>query len=125
MRQNNVIHYRQNRYAMPKGTYFPGRKARIEADEENETVEFCDSNSGELERALAYCTERELFSTNDFRYTLEYFRREEPCATHGEEIKLPTKYSVVRVQIRTLGTYNATTSNEPALVRPREDGGYR
>ena len=187
VRPNNVIHYRQNRYAVPKGTYFPGRKARIEADEEKGTVEFYDSNSGErlashrihygvgkgvglpknserfketkyealmiqvmerfegvpcakayierivekypryvrdqlsiisktqqlytkeeLERALAYCTERELFSANDFRDTLEYFRREEPAAAHGEEVKLPVKYSIVRAQIRPLCTYNAT-----------------
>lgn len=194
VRPNNVIHYRQNRYSVPKGTYFPGRKARIEADNEKGTVDFYDSESGELlvshhihygvgkgvglpknserfketkyeallvqvmerfegypcakeyvdriverypryvrdqlsiisktqqryskeelERALVYCTERELFSANDFRDTLEYFRREEPAVTHGEEVRLPVKYSVVRAQIRSLCIYNATTAGGDTL----------
>ena len=184
IRPTNVVHYRQNRYAVPKGTYSPGRKARIEADEENGTVTFYDSESGELlavhaihygvgkgvglprnaerfkeikyealkvtvsqwfdsipggavyieriiekypryirdqlsiirktqelyskpelERALAYCTERELYSANDLRDALEYFRREEPlCVTL--EIKLPVKYSAIRAEVRPLSAYN-------------------
>lgn len=189
VRPNNVVHYRQNRYSVPKGTYFPGRKARIEADNEKGTVEFYDSESGELlashhihygvgkgvglpknaerfketkyeallvqvlERfenatlakdyidriiekypryvrdqlsiiskaqqryakeelvqALGYCTERELFSANDFRDTLEYFRREEPSAAVAEAIRLPVKYSAVRAQVRSLRAYDATTA---------------
>ena len=194
VRPNNVVHYRQNRYSVPKGTYFPGRKARIEADNEKGTVDFFDSESGELlashnihygvgkgvglpknserfketkyeallvqvverfegnqlaidyidrivekypryvrdqlsiiskaqqryskeelEQALNYCTERELFSANDFRDTLEYFRREEPSSALAEEIKLPVKYSVVRAQVRSLRTYNATTAGGDSL----------
>lgn len=185
VRPTNVVHYRQNRYAVPKGTYTPGKRARIEADEEKGTVTFYDSVSGELlavhaihygvgkgvglprnaerfketkyealkatvlqwfedvpealayierlmekypryvrdqlsiirktqelytkselHRALAYCTERELYSANDLRDTLEYFRREEPL-TVAVEIRLPIKYSAVVAEIRPLSTYNA------------------
>lgn len=185
IRSTNVVHYRQNRYAVPRGSYAPGRRARIETDEEKGTVTFYDSENGELlathdihygvgkgvglprnserfketkyealkaavllwfddmpgagryiehivakypryvrdqlsiirktqelytkpelERAIAYCLERELVSANDLRDTLEYFRREEPLATLIE-IKLPAKYSVVRAEVRPLGAYHA------------------
>jgi len=184
VRQTNVVHYRQNRYAVPKGTYVPGRRARIEADDEKGTVAFYDSESGELlashaiqygvvgkgvglpknaerfketkyealkvtvlqwfdgiseaegyierivekypryvrdqlsiirktqelytkselERAIVYCTERELYSANDLRDTLEYFRREEPLSI-AIEIRLPVKYSAVRAEVRPLDAY--------------------
>jgi transposase len=185
VRPTNVVHFRQNRYAVPKGSYFPGRKARIEADEEKGSVTFYDSESGELlashnihygvgkgvglpknaerfketkyeelkvsvmtwfgdipeasgyiericdkypryirdqlsiirktqelytkpelERALVYCTERELFSANDFRDTLEFFRRDQPRATVTVKITIPVKYSAVRAEIRPLSTYS-------------------
>jgi len=48
VRTDNVVHYRQNRYAVPRGTYSPGRKARIEADEEKGTVTFYDAETDEL-----------------------------------------------------------------------------
>ena len=183
VRPSNVVHFRQNRYAVPKGTYTPGRKARIEADDEKGTVSFYDSVSGELlashtihygvgkgvglprnaerfketkykalkavvtqwfedvpeaarfleriiekypryvrdqlsiirktqelyskpefKRALGYCVERELFSANDLRDTLEYFRREEPF-TVSIAISLPLKYSAVQAEIRPLSVY--------------------
>jgi hypothetical protein len=183
VRPTNVVHYRQNRYAVPKGTYTPGRRARIEADEEKGIVSFYDCESGELfavhaihygvgkgiglprnaqrfketkydvlkaavlhwfdgipwaapyvehivlkypryvrdqlsiisktqelytkpelERAIVYCTERELYSANDLRDTLEYFRREEPIAVTAQ-IALPSKYSTVRAEIRPLSAY--------------------
>jgi transposase len=185
IRPTNVVHYRQNRYAVPKGTYFPGRKAHIEADEEKGTVSFYDSESGELlashtiyygvgkgvglprnaerfretkyqalkikvlqwfegtphasvyierlvekypryirdqlsiirraqelytkqevERAIVYCTGRELYSANDLRDALEYFRREEPLTAAGI-IKLPVKYSAVRAEVRPLSAYTS------------------
>jgi hypothetical protein len=169
---------------MPKGTYVPGRRARIETDEEKGTVAFYDTESGELlavhaiyygvgkgiglprnaerfketkyealkatvlqwfedvpettaylarvmgkypryvrdqlsiirktqelytkpelERALVYCSERELYSANDLRDTLEYFRREEPL-TIALEIRLPVKYSAVRAEVRPLSAYS-------------------
>jgi transposase len=184
VRSSNVVHFRQNRYAVPRGTYFPGRKARIEADEEKGTVAFYDSVSGDLlashlicygvgkgiglarnsqrfkdtkhkalkaavlqwfedvpgadafieriaqkypryvrdqlsiirktqefytkpefKRALDYCIGRELYSANDLRDTLEYFRREEPVAL-SVVISLPLKYSVVRAEVRPLSVYN-------------------
>jgi transposase len=48
VRPTNVIPYLQNRYQVPKGTHFPGREARIEADETSGTVSFHDSKTGEL-----------------------------------------------------------------------------
>jgi transposase len=48
VRPDNVVHYRQNRYAVPRGTYSPGRKARIETDEEKGTVTFYDAVTDEL-----------------------------------------------------------------------------
>lgn len=184
VRPTNVVHFRQNRYAVPKGTYSPGRKARIEANDEKGTVTFHDSESGELlaihdihygvgkgvglprnserfketkyealkvtvlawfegvpaaaayieriiekypryirdqlsiirktqerytkpelKRALVYCTQRELYSANDLRDALEYFRREEPV-TIAVGITLPVRYSTVRAEIRSLSAYN-------------------
>jgi transposase len=48
VRKNNVVFYGQNRYQMPKGTCRPGRKARIEVDEQAGLVRFFDHLSGEL-----------------------------------------------------------------------------
>jgi len=48
IRKTNVVHYRQNRYEVPKGTYFPGRQARIEADTQKDMVSFYDKETGEL-----------------------------------------------------------------------------
>lgn len=42
VRKTNVVLYRQNRYCLPKGTYRPGRKVRIEVDEKEEIVRFYD-----------------------------------------------------------------------------------
>ncbi len=185
VRPTNVVHFRQNRYSVPKGSYYPGRKALIEADDEKGTVNFYDSESGELlashnihygvgkgiglprnserfketkydelkinvlkrfegmpdaggyierivekypryirdqlsiihkaqdlytkpelERAIIYCTERELFSANDLRDTLEFFRREEPRATVTLKITIPVKYRAVRAEIRPLSAYS-------------------
>jgi len=48
VRKTNVVHYLQNRYEVPKGTYFPGREAAITLDEQAGTVTFCDKETGEL-----------------------------------------------------------------------------
>jgi hypothetical protein len=47
VRKTNVVHYLQNRYEVPKGTYFPGREAMITIDEQAGTVTFCDRETGE------------------------------------------------------------------------------
>lgn len=44
VRKNNMVYYRQNRYAMPKGTYLPGKKVRIEVCNENISFFDCDNN---------------------------------------------------------------------------------
>jgi len=48
VRKTNVVHYKQNRYEVPKGTYFPGREASISVDMGNGTVSFCDKETGEF-----------------------------------------------------------------------------
>lgn len=48
VRKTNVIHYQQNRYEVPRGTYFPGRIARVEADTKTGRVMFYDAKSNEL-----------------------------------------------------------------------------
>lgn len=181
VRKNNVVIYRQNRYCMPKGTYQPGKKVRIEADETNRTVSFYDlkdnalieehqlytgigkcirnnhperdkfsklqsikdkvfsgfeSEPGkefvkkvieskpryvrdqlgillklmeqyskdELSKAVEYCLGRNIFSANDFKDTLEYFRQKQ-AAPVIEKVLLPIKYSVVVAQTRPIQVY--------------------
>ena len=48
IRKTNVIHYKQNRYEVPKGTYYPGRQACIKAEDESGKVTFYDISTGEL-----------------------------------------------------------------------------
>jgi hypothetical protein len=48
VRKTNVVHYLQNRYEVPKGTYYPGREAIISVDEQIGTVTFCDKETGEF-----------------------------------------------------------------------------
>lgn len=48
IRKSNVVPYRQNRYEVPKGTYMPGRCARIEVDESRGKARFYDSSTGEF-----------------------------------------------------------------------------
>jgi transposase len=48
VRQTNVIHYLQNRYQVPKGTYYPGRVAEITVDEAGGKVYFADPQTGEV-----------------------------------------------------------------------------
>lgn len=184
VRPTNVVHYLQNRYEVPRGTYIPGREAAISVDEETGTVTFCDKETGEifashkirygvkgqkvplprnadrfsetkyddlkvkvlsvfegvylteeyvdelikkypryardqlrimkncaenydkdeLQNALNYCIERDLFSANDFRDTLLFFRNDELKVTSGQ-ILLSIKYQVVKAQVRSLESY--------------------
>jgi len=48
IRKTNVVVYRQNRYQMPLGTYQPGKKVRIETEEDTGLVRFFDHDNGEL-----------------------------------------------------------------------------
>ena len=194
VRKTNVVHYLQNRYEVPKGTYFPGTEALISVDEQAGTVTFCDKETGELfathniaygvigkkiplpknadrfkqtkydelkvnvlsafegvylteeyvdelikkypryardqlrimkncaenydkaelQNALNYCIEKDLFSANDFRDTLVFFRTDEPKITSGM-VLLPAKYSMIQAQIRSLDSYaHAPRGGEPA-----------
>ena len=182
VRPSNVVHFNQNRYQVPRGTYRPGRKAWIEVN--GDKVVFTDIETGELlaehtvainvvgkliplktgldrsrgtkndeakakvlaafescpvaadyvehilkrfprynkeqlgiirklqeqyteaelTHAVGYCVERELYSADEFRATLIYFRSEEPeiCAP---SFVLPVKYSTITAQTRSLSDY--------------------
>jgi len=182
VRPSNVVHYSQNRYQVPRGTYRPGRKAWI--DVEGNKIVFTDTETGELlaehtvavnvvgkliplktgldrnrgtkndeikakvltafeccpvaadyvehilkkfprynkeqlgiirklqeqyseaelTHAVGYCVDRELYSADEFRATLIYFRNEEP-KTHAPSFDLPVKYSSVTAQTRPLSDY--------------------
>jgi transposase len=184
VRKTNVVHYLQNRYEVPQGTYHPGRKALITPDEEAGTVTFSDEKTGEffathhieyatkgkkislpkniarfaktkhddlkvivlalyknvdmadaymdelinkypryardqlrimkkcandyndveLQNALDYCILRDLYSANDFRDTLMFFRADEPKA--NQQVLLPPRYLVVQAQKRNLELYS-------------------
>jgi len=183
VRKTNVVHYLQNRYEVPQGTYLPGRVALITIDEEADTVSFSDLETGEflakhniehtskgkkislprnaarfsqtkyedlkiivlslykdvdmadayvdelikkypryardqlrilkncandysvkeLQNALDYCILRDLYSANDFRDALMFFRQEEPKATKA--VILPARYQVIQAQTRNLDRY--------------------
>jgi len=57
VRKTNVIHYRQNRYEVPKGTYYPGRKAEIHTSEAEGEVKFYDAATQELLAEHKICGE--------------------------------------------------------------------
>lgn len=58
----------------------------------------------ELSKAVDYCTERNIFSANDFKDTLEYFRQKEtaPVIT---KVSIPIKYSLIVAQTRPIEAY--------------------
>jgi Mn-containing catalase len=58
----------------------------------------------ELQDALNYCIDRDLFSANDFRDALVYFRTDEPKVT-SSQVQIPLKYSMVQVQTRSIDSY--------------------
>jgi hypothetical protein len=191
VRKTNVVHYLQNRYEVPRGTYLPGREATITVDEQCGTVTFSDKETGEffavhniaygvigkniplaknadrftetkyddlkndvlsmydgvylaleyldelinkypryardqlrimrkcaedydkheLQNALNYCIERDLFSANDFRDTLVFFRTDEPKNSLGE-LLLPSKYQSVQAQVRSLDIYSNSSTDK-------------
>ena len=195
VRKTNVIHYLQNRYEVPKGTYLPGREAEISVSEKDGTVTFCDKETGELfathliaygvigkkiplaknqerfqitkyeelkdkvltlfsdiyliteyveelikkypryardqlrimkncaknydkgelQNALDYCIERDLFSANDFRDTLLYFRTDEVKIT-PLPVAIPIKYQLIVAQKRSLDSYAASPVSGGEMV---------
>jgi transposase len=58
IRKTNVVHFGQNRYEVPKGTYRPGRVADIDVDNAYRTVEFKDPDTGELLAKHMLCMEK-------------------------------------------------------------------
>jgi hypothetical protein len=47
VRKTNVVHYKQNRYEVPKGSYRPGRQVLIEPDYEAGTLRISDTETGQ------------------------------------------------------------------------------
>lgn len=187
VRKNNVVMYGQNRYCMPKGTYSPGRRVKIETDEEKKRISFFDTESGSLleehrlndgigqcvrhsnpnrdrgskliaikekvfngfdgnEMAvdyakrimeqkpryirdqfglliklqeeysnedmlhgINYCIEKSLYSANDLKDTLEYFRQKQPEPVI-RKTAIPVKYRVVIAQERPISAYTKITN---------------
>ena len=183
VRPTNVVHYKQNRYQVPRGTYKPGRKVRIEIEgdriffrdpETSNTVAehplatdkigtyiplksglernrgtkndevkkkvieaFASSDLAieyvsnilskyprytkeqlssikklqqiytidELHQAIEYCTQRDLYSADEFKATLEYFNTN-VALTRTEKVNLPAKYAVVVADTRPLSEYD-------------------
>jgi DNA replication protein DnaC/transposase len=180
VRKTNVVHFKQNRYEVPKGTFSPGKKVRIVPNEEQKTVDFIDLKTGERlaqhrmpdskgklvtlprnaerfrakghekaletirtqspdvagycellaekfpryardqitllaksldgyseqewQRALEYCVERDLFSANDFRDTLVFFREEPKMPS--SKLSLPPQYASVTAKTRSISVYS-------------------
>ena len=48
VRSTNVVHYKQNRYEVPKGSYRPGRQALLEPDSESGRLRISDAETGAL-----------------------------------------------------------------------------
>jgi hypothetical protein len=46
VRSTNVVHYKQNRYEVPKGSYRPGRQALLEPDVETGKLRISDTGTG-------------------------------------------------------------------------------
>ena len=63
-----------------------------------------DYNSDELENAIDYCIMRDLYSANDFRDTLIFFRADEPKIA-PKPVTLPARYQTVQAQTRSLDRY--------------------
>jgi transposase len=193
VRSTNVIHYRQNRYQVPRGTYRPGRKAAIVVNEGR--IKFLDKEDGEvlaehelaegvtgkliqlktgpdrnrgtkndaaktkvkglfdtvpgasgyidqviekfprytksqlsilaglkdeysdteIVSAIEYCTNRGLYSADEFRATLVFLRGEKCEDTAPGECRLPEKYSSVHAQARPISEYSHAFGQEAAL----------
>jgi len=58
VRKTNVVVYKQNRYAMPKGTYYPGRKMKISECQDGKSIDFNDLETKELIQRHFICAEK-------------------------------------------------------------------
>ena len=64
VRKTNVVFYRQNRYSVPKGTYAPGKRVRIQEDESVGKVFFYDTDTHELIEEHMICNEKGQYIRN-------------------------------------------------------------
>jgi transposase len=63
-----------------------------------------DYAKAELQNALNYCIDKDLYSANDFKDALAFFRADEP-KIDSKKVRIPAKYSTVAVQERSLDVY--------------------
>ena len=84
VRATNVVHYLQNRYGVPKGTYRPGREAVISVDDENGKVTFCDKDTGEL------------FAVHDIAYGV--IGKNIPLPKNADRFR-ETKYDELKIKV--------------------------
>jgi transposase len=61
-------------------------------------------STDELLQAVEYCLERNLFSANDFRDTLEFFKEKDPVFLVAK-VEIPIKYRVIVAQVRPIEVY--------------------
>lgn len=61
--------------------------------------------SEEIQRALEYCLQRELFYATDFSDTLAYFQNLQPENHTCDEFRIPAKYAVVTAEERDINKY--------------------
>ena len=63
-----------------------------------------DYSKEEMVKGIEYCLERSLYSANDLKDTLEYFKLKQPEPEVGF-VPVPVKYRVVTAQERSIDTY--------------------
>lgn len=63
-------------------------------------------NDEEIDVAINYCLERNLFSATDLKDTVEYFKQKQDIP-HIEKVRLPVKYSIIVAQTRSIDAYAA------------------
>jgi transposase len=61
-------------------------------------------SKSEIQKALNYCIEKEIYSANEFRDTLLYFKSEQPKIT-GFKGELPLEYASVKIPAREIKCY--------------------
>ena len=81
IRKTNIVSYNRNRYEVPKGTYRPGRQARIEA--EDPVIRFYDVETSEL------LAQHDIYPG---------FGKKVPLAVHSDKPNEP-KYAALRQRV--------------------------
>ena len=128
VRKNNIVMYKQNRYCMPHGTYYPGRQAQIEVDENAGIIKFFDFKTGEvleehvLAEGVGKCVrqnhpERDRYSKhNELKKRVLYGFRESTQARLFIEAMLLDKPRYTRDQLSVVAKLQQQYSEEELLA---------